>query len=443
MKITSSVLLSLLFLVAPAQISAEENLLSRINAIYQSYQETPEQSCRELETVLTASNLTKIDDKNAKKAYYFLANCQYQLHDLDKALIYYKKVASIDPVDPQPLIDAGSVSIEKGSYSTARKLYEQALQRVEGNAAETQRIQNIIKNTPEQFQKRYSVFSAIGYDSNVNSGPKDTNHLIYDSFSYTLTSDDKRRDDMYVNNGISAAFNKTLNPKTDLLFNLSGNYTNYFEESDYDTALVSASMGFRKIHGNKSVTLTPYVNYQTFNKDSYQITSGLYLGGWARVSDKVNIWPSIGWYTQDFFEDDRRDAHAFSLGNSTSYQFNTNTSVVGSLFYTYSNASNNQFTYNNVYLDGHLVRTLTEDLTATLGYTLQLYYYDDADPAFGSSREDDGHKFYLSLNYSLKHFIKDHDAALNFNLSANQNNSNHSLQENDRFFSSLQLILYF
>ncbi|MCA9399700.1 MAG: hypothetical protein KC618_08120, partial [Candidatus Omnitrophica bacterium] len=232
MKTTYSVLLSLLFLAAPAQISAEENLLSKIHTIYQSYQQDPEQSCQELETVLRASNISEIDDKSAKKAYYFLANCQYQLHDLDKALTYYKKVAGIDSVDPQPLIDAGSISIEKGSYSSAQKLYEQALQRVEGNAAEKQRIQNIIKNTPGQFQKQYSLFSAIGYDSNVNSGPKDTNHLIYDSFSYTLTSDDKRRDDMYVNNGISAVFNKTLDPETHLLFNLSGNYTNYFEESD-------------------------------------------------------------------------------------------------------------------------------------------------------------------------------------------------------------------
>jgi tetratricopeptide (TPR) repeat protein len=441
------IFLTLLVLCSVSNIYlyADENksLNDRLNAIYQSYNTNPAESCRQVQNVLKTEETTNLELKDAKAAYYFLGNCQYQAGQLDAALKNYLKIAEFDPSDPQPLLDAGSIYVKQGLYKQAESSYREALSKVIGHDTEEARIQEMIENIPGKLEPVFNVSTGIGYDSNVNSGPKDTLHLIYGETNYTLSSDEKPRDDFYLYNYVGSALSKAIDGETVLLFNGSADNTNYFSEKHFNTSVFALSAGLRKLFDDKSVTFSPFVNYQTLDEESYQISSGMNVSGSIPISEKINVWPSLSVFSQSFFNDKLRDAVGTSVGSSASYAFNPKTYWIGSLFYSYSDAHNNQYTYNNLFLGNSVSRTLTNNLSAALGYNLQLFYYEDPDPVFASSRRDDGHTFYLNFDYALNRVIKKTKATLSLSVSYNQNNSNHSFQDNDRLFSSLKFTFTF
>ena len=420
-----------------------ENLQTQLKDIYALYKVNPSESCSRLKEVVQSENLSALPSPEIKAAYYFLANCHYTNKKFDEAISNYLEVAEISPEDPQPWLDAGSVYLKQGNFAEAEKNYNEALKRASGDQLQKEKIQGMIEGIPGKLQKNYTFTTGILYDSNVNSGPKDTNHFLYGAYNYTLDSDEKPRDDFYFFNNITADLNKALDPETYFLFNAGASNTSYFDESNFNSSIFSSSVGYKKIFGGKSVTLSPFINYQIFDDVSYQISSGLNLSGAARVTRKINIWPSLGFYTQDFYNDKARDAVGATVGSSASYEFNAKTSLAGSLFYSHTNAKNDQHTYDSIFVGGSFNRTITQLWTVAAGNNLQLSYYDEADPTFGSARKDDGHTVYLSLDYLLKKFLKTKNATLNLNVSYNQNNSNHSFQDFDRLFSGIKLTFSF
>lgn len=432
--------LSVVTLIHSNVFAQGTELQTRLNKIYTLYKTDQAESCRQLEATLQSDDKS-LEASERKKAYNFLANCHYQQKNLEKSVFYYKKASETDPTDYQPVFDMGTVYLQQGLYKEAGLKYNEALVKAVDDESK-QKIKKMMDRIPE-LQKSFKLSTAIGYDSNVNSGPNDTTHLLYDTLNYTLSADQKAQDDFFNETAFSANLSKEFKPKTFFLFNAGVEQTSYFEEDDFNTTLFSTSMGYRKFFGSKSLTLSPFLNYQLLDSKSYSISSGINLTGGVKVSNKVNLWPTIGWYAKSFYNDDRRDAGGVLIGNSASYQFNPKTSWIGSLFYTYNNAENDQFTYNSLYLGNSVRRNLTTNLAAALGYNLQLFYYDDVDPAFGSSRRDDGHTFYLSFDYSLKDLIKTDSAYVSLDVSYNQNNSNHSFQENERLFSVLKFTYTF
>lgn len=420
-----------------------ENLSGRLGKVYQAYGADPEGSCRELAAILQTNVTNSLDATDIKAAYYFLANCQYQSGQFDSALKNYLKLSELDPNDHQPLLDAGGVYVKQGLYAQAESKYREALIRVSGNPLEVEKIQGLIKNMPGKLQNVWTLSTGVGYDSNVNSGPRDNIHLLYDGFNYTLDSDAKPRDDFYINNSVGTALSKALNPETAILFNIGAENTNYFSEKHFNTSVFAASGGYQKFFGNKSVTFSPFVQYQTLDVASYQISSGLNVSGAVKASEKINVWPAVSIYGQSFFNDKLRDGVGTSIGSSASYAFDPKTYWSGSLFYSYTNADNNRYTYNNMFIGNSLNRTLMNNLSAAFGYNLQLFYYADADPTFRTSRRDNGHTFYLNFDYALNQWMKTDKTFLSLNVSYSQNNSNHSFQDSDRLFNSLKLTFSF
>ena len=429
--------------VDAAADSSPQNLQAKLKDIYAYYKQNPSASCNQLQEIIQSQNLSTPPNSETKAAYYFMANCHYANKDFEKAIEYYLKTAELSPDDPQPWLDAGSVYLKVGRYADAQKNYREALKRVSSDDAQETKIRQMIENIPGALQRNYTFTTGILYHSNVNSGPQSTIHILYGGYNYTLDSQDKPRDDFYFFNNIDLDLSKALDPKTYFLFNIGANNTSYFNESNFNSSNFSSSVGYKKIFGNKSVTVSPFINYQIFDDVSYQISHGLNLSGAAKVTPKINLWPYAGFYIQSFYNDNDRDALGVSVGSSASYELNAKTSLVESLFYSYTNAKNNQYTYDNVFFGSSINRTLSQLLKAALGYNLQLSYYDAMDPTFGSSRQDDGHTVYLSLDYSLIKFLKMKNASLNISVSYNKNNSNHSFQDFDRLFSGLKLTFRF
>ena len=435
--------LFLLTAVNVAADSSQENLSARLKDIYTSYKTNPSASCNQLQEIIQSQNLSTLPSSETKAAYYFLANCHYMNKDFEKAVEYYLKTAELSPDDPQPWLDAGSVYLKAGRYADAQKDYREALKRVSHDEAQETKISQMIENVPGVLQRNYTFTTGIIYDSNVNSGPANTVHILYGGYDYALGSQDKPRDDFYFYNNIDADLSKALDPKTYLLFNIGASNTSYFNESDFNSSIFSSSVGYKKIFGGKSVTVSPFINYQIFDDASYQISHGLNLSGAAKVTPKINLWPYASFYNQSFYNDNDRDALGVTVGSSGSYELNSKTSLVESFFYSHTNAKNNQYTYDSVFVGSSINRTFSQLWKAALGYNLQLSYYDAMDPTFGSARKDDGHTVYLSLDYSLIKFLKMKNATLNCSVSYNQNNSNHSFQDFDRLFSGLKLTFRF
>ena len=439
--------LLLLFFCLSVHLSAAEDpavvLRQRIADCYNLYGADPDQSCDQLGQTLAAADISLLEPREAKEAYYFLANCQYQQQNLDQAARTYDKVANLDPADHRPLLDAGSVYREQALYAQAEAEYRAALERVAGNTEEEARIRAMIHNLPNQLRQDYTFSTSIGYDSNVNSGPSDSTHFLYDTFNYTLGADEKSRDDLYAFNSLGAALRKPINPETNILFNAGVSDIRYFTEEDYNSMTLYSSVGYQRVFGDHSVTLSPFVSYQTLDQRSYLVNGGLGLSGAVRASDRVDVWPYLGGYTQNFYKNDPRDAWGATVGTSASYKLRPKTTLVTSLFYTYNQAEQDRYSYNNVFLGGSVYQTLSQSLSAALGYNLQLFYYEDIDPAFGTKREDDGHTVYLNLDYSLQRLLKLDRSFLSLNVSYNQNNSNHSFQDRDRFFSAVKFTIAF
>lgn len=419
-----------------------EQTQSKLQQLYTSYQINPIDSCRQIEDILISDEAQGLSLDEKKTAYYFLGNCNYQAKNLEKAAQYYLKVAELDTEDYHPLWDAGSVYAEQGLYGQARKNYRQALKKFSGDPAEEERIRGMLEKLPGKWQNAWTLTTGAGYDSNVNYGPRDTIQLLYGD-SYTLSSDEKPRDDGFLYNSVASALSKAIDPQTFFLFNVSADNTNYFSEKDFNTSVYSASAGYQKLTENKSITMSPFVNYQTQNERSYQISSGLNIFGAIKITDHVNIWPSVTGYAQSYYRDKLRDGAGFSVGNGVSYAFDPKTSWMGSLFYSYNHADNDRYTYNNMFLGNSLSRSLTAYLTGTLGYNFRLYYYDGVDPAFGNARKDNGHNVYLNFDYAFKKFLKNEKTHLSLNFSYDKNDSNQSYQNTDRFLTSLKLTFLF
>lgn len=436
-------LISTLYLLQPSILFADAQTHARLTEIYALYNTDVEASCRQIEELLEGLDNLDVGDEKIREAYYFLANCQYSLKKFDEAIVYYEKIASIYPEEYQSLMDAGSVYLQLGDYGQSWASYEKALARVKGNKGQEDNIKSVMKNIPGRLRKDFSISTGIAFDSNVNTGPSDTNHFVFDSLNFTLQNDDKPREDFAYQNNLSAAFTKAIDPKTVLLFNASVNNTGYFTEDDFNTAYFSTSFGYRKVFGTKSVTISPTLNYQTLDDKSYQVIAGINALGAIKVSDKSYFWPYLGWYHQDYYTDGSRDAQGITSGISTWYALSNKTSLIASLYYTYNAARDDRFTYNNLFLGASVSQSFTKRLNASLGYNLQLFYYDDPEPAFGTSREDDGHRVYVNVDYVLDKFFENRKPTLNLNVSYNQNNSNHSFQENDRVFTALKLIFNF
>ncbi len=432
--------LSVNFFVADA---SKEEMQARLGEIYSLYNEDPAESCRQLEDSLQSADVPFLSLPEKKKAYYFLANCHYQLKNFDKALSYYETVSQIDPEDPQPVVNAGHVYFERGQYAKAEKKYKEALRRVSGDDSEKTKIRAMLDRIPGKLRTKYTFSTSIGYDSNVNSGPSDTTHFLYEAFNYTLKDDEERREDFYSYNNISGLFQKDIDSKTSLHLRAGANNMNYFKEKNYNTSVFFTSMEYKKLFGDKSVKVSPYVNYQTLDDKSYQINGGLNLSGAVRMSEKIWVWPYGGGYFQNYYKEAARDALGIAVGSSASYKINEKTSWITRLFYTYNHADDKQFTYNNMFLGGGLYRVIAPGLTATAGYNLQLFYYAGINPAFGTARKDHGHKYYVNCDYSLKQLLNTDQAFLSLSVSYHDNNSNHSFQERERLFSAVTFTYYF
>ncbi|HQO58734.1 MAG TPA: tetratricopeptide repeat protein [Candidatus Omnitrophota bacterium] len=421
----------------------QEELLGRLKAAYDSYPQDQAGACARVEDILQSEDVAVLDMPETKAAWTFLANCHYQLKNMDKAVRFYDEVAALDPGDHQALVNAGHVYAQQGLYGQAEKKYREALRRVDGDEAEEKKVRAMIMNIPGRIQKNYRFSTSLGYDSNVNSGPSDTTHFLYGAYNYTLDSDAKPRDDFYYYHSLSAVFSKKVDQETNVLLNVGANNISYFKEDDFNSSVFSLSLGFKKLSGGKSMTITPYVNYQILDDRSYQVNSGLNLSGAVRVSETMNVWPYVGGYTQDFYKNDPRDAVGGSAGASLSYQVGEKTSWTGSLFFTHHHADNDRFTYNNVFLGSSFRHNISKAWAATAGYNLQLFYYDDMDPVFGTARKDNGHKYYLACDYSLEEMLRMDKTFVSVSLSYFDNNSNHSFQERERFFSSVTLTFNF
>ena len=87
-----------------------------------------------------AEDIAQIPLQDAKEAYYFLGHCNYQLRNLDKAVVAYKKVAELDPADQNALLYAGNVYLEQDSYPEAEKEYRGALRRFSGDRAKKAKV---------------------------------------------------------------------------------------------------------------------------------------------------------------------------------------------------------------------------------------------------------------------------------------------------------------
>ena len=422
---------------------SQDGLPGRLKAVYDSYAQDPAGACAQVEHILQNTDASALDAQEAKKAYYFLANCSYQQKDPDKAIRYYNKVAELAADDHQALVSAGHVYFEQASYAQAEKKYREALRRAAGQADEEEKIRAMIRKIPGRIQRNYRFSTSLGYDSNVNSGPSDTTHFLYGVYNYTLDAEEKPRDDFYSYNSLSAAFSKAVNPETTVLFNVGANNISYFKEDDFNSSVLSASLGFKRMVGGNSVTVTPFMNYQILDDRGYQMNSGVNFSAALRASERVNVWPYLGGYVQNFYKNDPRDAIGGSVGGSASYKISENTSLIGSLFYTHNDADDDQFTYNNVFFGSSIYQKILSDLTATLGYNLQLFYYDDIDPVFGTARKDNGHRYYLACDYALKKLLNMDKTFLSVSVSYYDNNSNHSFQERNRLFSAVTFIFNF
>ena len=421
---------------------AANDLQVRLLNIYDLYGKDAAESCQLLDDTLAVADISILPLPDAKEAYYFLGHCHYQLKNLEHSVTAYKKDAELDPEDQQALLYAGNVFLEQSSFPEAEKEYREALRRIPGRQ-DKKRVRAIIKNIPGKIHKDFRVAAGLGYDDNVNSGPSNTTHFLYDALNYTLASDETPRDDFFTLGNLEATFSKALNPETKSYVTMAIHDMTYFSEDDYNRTTLSASWGYRKGAGRRSLLLRPFMNYQFFDNKSYQFNSGMSISGAIRVSDKINMWPYLSGYFQNFYTNEQRDAGGGSIGGSGSYVFNNKTSVVGSAFYTYHNADLDQYTYDNLFLGASVYRTLTDDLTGALGYNLQLFYYDDADPAFGSAREDDGHRYYVNFDYALDELLDLERSFISLNISYYDNNSNHSFQERERLFTTLKLSVAF
>lgn len=212
-----------------------------------------------------------------------------------QAIAIYREMLAADPdFHPVRLNMALAMQADK-QYAAAKEQFLK-LQSVDLPAPVMARVQNSLAQINSSEKWQFNVSASYVRDSNINDAP-----------SKSIQSSLGRSIEQKTANGIqvSGSANKRFNLPENFYATVGGNASlkGYWDETDYNDYLLTASAGIGYDDAKNDVSLTPFVTKRYYDEEDYSLRKGVTVSGSRWVKPKLKL-TATGILSNETFEDD-------------------------------------------------------------------------------------------------------------------------------------------
>lgn len=212
-----------------------------------------------------------------------------------QAIAIYREMLAADPdFHPVRLNMALAMQADK-QYAAAKEQFLK-LQSVDLPAPVMARVQNSLAQINRSEKWQFNVSASYVRDSNINDAP-----------SKSIQSSLGRSIEQKTANGIqvSGSANKRFNLPENFYATVGGNASlkGYWDETDYNDYLLTASAGIGYDDAKNDVSLTPFVTKRYYDEEDYSLRKGVTVSGSRWVKPKLKL-TATGILSNETFEDD-------------------------------------------------------------------------------------------------------------------------------------------
>lgn len=212
-----------------------------------------------------------------------------------QAIAIYREMLAADPdFHPVRLNMALAMQADK-QYAAAKEQFLK-LQSVDLPAPVMARVQNSLAQINSSEKWQFNASASYVRDSNINDAP-----------SKSIQSSLGRSIEQKTANGIqvSGSANKRFNLPENFYATVGGNASlkGYWDETDYNDYLLTASAGIGYDDAKNDVSLTPFVTKRYYDEEDYSLRKGVTVSGSRWVKPKLKL-TATGILSNETFEDD-------------------------------------------------------------------------------------------------------------------------------------------
>lgn len=212
-----------------------------------------------------------------------------------QAIAIYREMLAADP-DFHPVRLNMAIAMQADKQYAAAKEQFLKLQSVDLPAPVMARVQNSLAQINSSEKWQFNVSASYVRDSNINDAP-----------SKSIQSSLGRSIEQKTANGIqvSGSANKRFNLPENFYATVGGNASlkGYWDETDYNDYLLTASAGIGYDDAKNDVSLTPFVTKRYYDEEDYSLRKGVTVSGSRWVKPKLKL-TATGILSNETFEDD-------------------------------------------------------------------------------------------------------------------------------------------
>ena len=212
-----------------------------------------------------------------------------------QAIAIYRDMLAADP-DFHPVRLNMAIAMQADKQYAAAKDQFLKLQSVDLPAPVMARVQNALSQINSSEKWQFNASASYVRDDNINDAP-----------SKTIQSQLGNSVEQKSANGIqvSASANKRFNLPENFYATVGGNASlkGYWDETDYNDYLFTASAGVGYDDAKNDVSLTPFMTKRYYDEEAYSLRKGITVNGSRWVRPKLKL-SATGILSKETFEDD-------------------------------------------------------------------------------------------------------------------------------------------
>nr|WP_299039297.1 porin family protein [uncultured Psychrobacter sp.] len=212
-----------------------------------------------------------------------------------QAIAIYREMLAADP-DFHPVRLNMAIALQADKQYAAAKEQLTKLQAVELPAPVMATVQRALASIDSLEEWRFNASASYIRDDNINDAP-----------SKSISNGGLKSVEQKTANGIqvSGSANKRFNLPENFYATVGGNASlkGYWDETDYNDYLLTASAGIGYDDAKNDVSLTPFVTKRYYDEEDYSLRKGVTVSGSRWVKPKLKL-TATGILSNETFEDD-------------------------------------------------------------------------------------------------------------------------------------------
>ena len=212
-----------------------------------------------------------------------------------QAILIYREMLAADP-DFHPVRLNMAIAMQADKQYAAAKEQFLKLQAVELPAPVMARVKNSLAQINSSEKWQFNASASYVRDDNINDAP-----------SSSIQSQLGNSVEQKSANGIqvSGSANKRFNLPNNFYATVGGNASlkGYWDETDYNDYLLTASAGVGYDDAKNDVSLTPFVTKRYYDEEPYSLRKGVTVSGSRWVKPKLKL-SATTIFSNETFEDD-------------------------------------------------------------------------------------------------------------------------------------------